>query len=268
MTFKDWVNYGNYEVYTGKLRALASGELPLEKWSYAGKDDYGILKNYISFTFEKLWREREEVEGDDEKQKIIYIDEKVACFNTGLFNKTWQPIYFFCEKNPKEGVQPWRFKNFFNEFTIQGVNIPTVAVKNLKRANYFSDPSLLIYDAKLDIIPQLNHILYDEENFNRIPEQLRVNGRDFCGSLIIGSIDKVKKRIQANYKTVVPQYYKGKIQLLVPLYLSNEDNPDLALVLSLNEDKTAYKGHTCLTKEMAYNNARLIARPDSYWLGP
>lgn len=25
-------------------------------------------------------------------------------------------------------------------------------------------------------------------------------------------------------------------------------------------------GHTCLTTEMAYNNARLIARPDSYWL--
>ncbi len=36
----------------------------------------------------------------------------------------------------------------------------------------------------------------------------------------------------------------------------------------LSEDKTVYYGHTCLTTEMAYNNARLIARPDSYWLPP
>lgn len=50
--------------------------------------------------------------------------------------------------------------------------------------------------------------------------------------------------------------------------LTNPDTPDLALVLSLSEDKTVYYGHTCLTTEMAYNNARLIARPDSYWLQP
>lgn len=39
-------------------------------------------------------------------------------------------------------------------------------------------------------------------------------------------------------------------------------------IISLSEDKTVYYGHTCLTTEMAYNNARLIARPDSYWLQP
>lgn len=27
-----------------------------------------------------------------------------------------------------------------------------------------------------------------------------------------------------------------------------------------------YQGHTCLTLDMAYNNARLIARPNSDWL--
>ena len=66
----------------------------------------------------------------------------------------------------------------------------------------------------------------------------------------------------------MPQLYRGKIQLLAPLYLTNPNNPDLALVLSLSDDKTVYYGHTCLTIEMAYNNARLIARPDSYWLQP
>lgn len=146
--------------------------------------------------------------------------------------------------------------------------MPSSAVPELHRASYFEDPSSLIYDIKLDIVPQWNHIINEDENFLRIPEQLRANGKEFCQTLIAGAINSVKKRIEANYKTVVPQFYNGRIQLLVPLYLTNPENPDLALVLSLSDDKTVYYGHTCLTTEMAYNNARLIARPDSYWLQP
>lgn len=141
-------------------------------------------------------------------------------------------------------------------------------MSELRRANYFKDPGALIFDVNLEILPQWDHILYDEENFLRIPEQLQANGKEFCQSLIDGAIRSVKKRIEANYKTIVPQFYKGKIQLLAPLYLTNPDKPDLALVLSMSDDKTVYYGHTCLTTEMAYNNARLIARPDSYWLQP
>ena len=42
---------------------------------------------------------------------------------------------------------------------------------------------------------------------------------------------------------------------------------DLALVVSEVGD-TEYRGHTVLTLEMAYTNARLVARPDSEWLKP
>ena len=74
--------------------------------------------------------------------------------------------------------------------------------------------------------------------------------------------------IDANYKTAVPQYYRGRIQLLIPICLVSESTPDLALVVSKNDAGTQYLGHTCLTLDMAYNNARLIARPDSAWLKP
>lgn len=246
---------------------LSSSDLPPETWSSSGKNDFGILKNYLCFTFEKLWTERE-ASSEENKQNYIYMDDNIACFNTGLYDKSWQPIYFYCEKNPILGFQDWRFSSFYNSYTIKTTNISTSAVSNLQRANYFDNPSLLIYDIKLDIIPQWDHILYDDKNFLRIPEQLRVNGKDFCRNLIDGAIHSVRKRIESNYKTVVPQFYNGKIQLLVPLYLTNSDTPDLALVLSLSDDKTVYYGHTCLTMDMAYNNARLIARPDSYWLHP
>lgn len=265
MQLKDWAFLGNYEFFNNKLKVLATNDLPPEKWSFAGKNDFGILKSYLYYSFEKLSQERE-LAAEDDLQKMIYMDDNIACFNTGLYDKTWQPIYFYCIKNHIEGFQKWRFKSFYNSYTINTTDISTADVSNLRRANYFEDPSALIFDVNLDIVPQWNHILYDEENFLRIPEQLRANGKEFCQSLIDGSINKVKKRIQANYKTIVPQLYRGKIQLLAPLYLTNPETPDLALVLSLSDDKTVYYGHTCLTTEMAYNNARLIARPDSYWL--
>jgi len=118
------------------------------------------------------------------------------------------------------------------------------------------------------IFPQWNHILDDEENYARIPSVLRALGKDVCRNVINGAIEKAKIRIDANYHTAVPQWYQGKIQLLVPLYLTNDVKPDLALVLSRSDDKSQYWGHTCLTTEMAYGNARLIAKPESFWLQP
>ncbi|MEG1874360.1 MAG: DUF3825 domain-containing protein, partial [Angelakisella sp.] len=241
MQLKDWAFLGNYDFYTSKLKLLTTNELPAEKWSYAGKSDFGILKNYLYYTFEKLWQERESAD-DATKQKYIYMDDEIACFNTGLYDKTWQPIYFYCVKNPIEGFQNWRFTAFYNSYTVKFSAISNAAISELRRANYFQDPSALIYDVNLDILPQWNHILYEEENFLRIPEQLRTNGKEFCQNLIDGAIRSVKKRIEANYKTIVPQFFHGKIQLLAPLYLSNPDTPDLALVLSLDENKTIYYG--------------------------
>ena len=74
----------------------------------------------------------------------------------------------------------------------------------------------------------------------------------------------------ANYKLAVPQYFSGKIQLLLPLYFGKENKPYLALTLTKveNDNSGYYLAHTCLTMDMAYNNARLIAKPESNWLLP
>jgi hypothetical protein len=53
----------------------------------------------------------------------------------------------------------------------------------------------------------------------------------------------------------------------MPLDLTGSGIADLALVVSAVSD-SAYRGHTVLTLEMAYTNARLVARPDSEWLKP
>lgn len=74
----------------------------------------------------------------------------------------------------------------------------------------------------------------------------------------------MKKKVSANYKLAIPQYYDGKIQLLLPLCLMSDDIPDIAIAVTKKEN--SYQGHTCLTLDMAYNNARLIAKPESNWL--
>ena len=65
----------------------------------------------------------------------------------------------------------------------------------------------------------------------------------------------------------IPEWYDGKIQLLLPLFLTDHTKPDLALVAEKINDKT-YSAQACLTLGMAYNNARLITRPSGGWLSP
>ena len=95
-----------------------------------------------------------------------------------------------------------------------------------------------------------------------------------------------KKKLCANYKWAVPTFYNGALDkddggdrkyspvcLLVPLYLDGDEThkPDVALVLRRqlmdgDPDKPYYFAPTCLTMEMARNNARVITRLDNTWL--
>lgn len=55
--------------------------------------------------------------------------------------------------------------------------------------------------------------------------------------------------------------FQGRVQYLLPIHLTNMERPDLAMALSIMDGY--YIGHTCLTLEMAYQNARLL--PDHGW---
>ena len=58
---------------------------------------------------------------------------------------------------------------------------------------------------------------------------------------------------------------------MLPIYLGEleeADQPHCALALSYDDTGRVkyYRGETILTLSMAYNNARLIAKPDVFWL--
>lgn len=132
-----------------------------------------------------------------------------------------------------------------------------------KRATYFSDIKDLIFDTNCDLRINLDHILNDEENFMRIPEQYR-NGSNIK-TLFNGAIEIAKKRIASNYNIAVPQFFEGYVQLLIPISLG-EDISHTDLVLAVSRNNGVYLGKTCLTLDMAYNNARLIAKPEAPWI--
>lgn len=232
-----------------KLSNLAS--LSPEKWSFGSSQDNIILKNYIIHTFLKL----------EEEDKILK-ENQYALVNTGLYTSFYESLfgYFVPNKNPNK--QFWFFEGFYTAYQLGIMGI----VNRPPRANYFSNPEALVFDTNCEIIPQYRHIFNDPENFLRIPTNIRESPNKTL--MFDGAIARAKHKIDANYKTAVPQYYKGKIQLLIPICLVNENNPDLALVVSKNDTGNQYLGHTCLSLDMAYNNARLIARPDSAWLHP
>ena len=164
------------------------------------------------------------------------------------------------EPNAAGGNQKYYLKGFMTPYELGEIGVVDLP----ERANYFDNPELLVFDAKCEINVQYKHILSDEENMKRIPSEIqKVKNLQYIFS---GAIDMMKKKVSANYKIAVPQYFNGKIQLLLPLCLVDPNVPDLALVVTKNSSGNFYQGHTCLTLEMAYNNARLIAKPDSNWL--
>jgi hypothetical protein len=72
------------------------------------------------------------------------------------------------------------------------------------------------------------------------------------------------KRARYTPGIVVQQWYCGRLQYLLPLFIMDDRHADVALTLDAKGGY--YMAYTALTLEMAYGNARLIARPEAAWL--
>ncbi len=259
--------FANFIRLDNSLDYLSSKLALPESWSYsnpekeyvegncAARFTLPILRNYLEHTYRRVRAE----------QKIHYtIDRRYSCFNTGLVTSNLEEIFAFFEQNksltPKS---PYFFKAFIKKsdsdfLTYFSQNQPLPA-------NYFGQPEFLLFNPMLELIPDIDHII--DDNKHRFPEPLKTAPSREVRKLLIGAIDDISKRARINYKLAIPQYYDGKIQLLLPLYLVSNHHPDLALVID-RINTTTYSARTCLTLGMAYNNARLIVCPHSEWLQP
>ena len=226
-----------------------------EDWTYKQKNSryaHPVLFNYIIYTFAQLLDEGKVVTATNSEGRGI------ACGNTGLVTDQQEELFaLFVENRDRASKQQWILEEF--------VKASNRKLNNIKQqpdiANYFDDPTKLIYDPKIELRADFDHIL--EDNLDRFPENLRQNTFQLRQNFD-GALDGAIKRVLRNYKNAVPQFYQKRLQLLLPLCMSRPNEADLALIVS--REGEVYIGSTVLPLDAAYNNARLIARPDREWL--
>ena len=233
-----------------------------EDWSYQhthSEFSKPILFNYIHYTFMRIQEEGKIAETND---------KRFSCFNTGLVTEFQEPIFMVFEQNfLKDNPSPWHFKKFAKRGDFELTKFTVLP----QMANYFDDPSLLVFDTRLELRANYEHII--AENKERFSEKYRSRPIYGLQNLVKGAIESAKERVTRNYKVAIPQYYRSRVQLLLPLCLEDPRLADLALVVARfdkegGETASFYRASTCLTLDMAYNNARLLARPDRDWLQP
>lgn len=258
-----FANVGTIDAFEDQLKALA-GLAQRENWNYRKpvqeqdefRSSFPILRSYLMYTFARL----------KEENKIALAERdgrRYACFNTGLVTPNQEEIFAYFDSNPavsRDGCD-WKLAGFRvssdRDLLQTFANLPELA-------NYFDDPSMLLYDRRRQLHVDIDHII--EDNASRLPESLR-NNPYLAHQVLEGAREVSRKRVYRNYKTAIPQFYRGEIQLLLPLCLEKRHEADVALVVSLMGENH-YRGDTILTLDQAYNNARLITKPDDEWLNP
>lgn len=195
----------------------------------ADPEDWGpsnrILKNYLSFSFSRaVFLTERDVDQTAPSNLPLVFDDDRCLFNTGLYTRRYETIYGLFEPNTKpDARQRWFLKGFFKESDPMLVSFEYLPC----RVRFAEDPSELVFDYRLPIRSNIDHILGDEENLTRIPASLMGEGNS------------------------------------LPLCLTG-DKPELAL--TIQREDGFYAARTCLTLDMAYNNARLICRPETSWI--
>ncbi len=227
-----------------------------EDWTYQNSPnhhDLPILYNYLMHTYQRV--------AEEGKINLSY-EEDFACFNTGLVSENQEPIFASFEVNRRsDAKQRWFFKGWYRRGRWELNIFPDLP----ELANYFDDPSVLVLDTRKDVRVNIEHIIQETPR-ERFPSEYATVPNHAVQTMLNGAISNAVERVRRNYKTAIPQFYRGRIQLLLPLCLNEPMKTDLALVVEIHDH--FYRASTCLTLDQAYNNARLIARPDRDWLQP
>lgn len=218
-----------------------------------------ILDKYINYVFKNQAYEHRNATSPTEADALFLIRNEYAVFNTGLLSRYLKPIYAYFEKNKREGyIHEWYFKGFVDDASTQLKYIHPLPAKPFSNLQY----GVISFIANWPLRVNVNHILNDPENLERIPQQFRTLGN--LSLLLETSVELMRRLSGIMPSLIVAQVYQGRIQYLMPLCLSDPNRPDLAMTVTPLEGY--YLCSTCLTLEMAYSNARLLAQPTAPWL--
>jgi Domain of unknown function (DUF3825) len=285
-----------------KLLENLAGLALKEDWDFkehpwATKRPFLNLKNYLNNTFLRIYREGKIVEREgysawntglvDRLYRPIY-----ACFrerkgSTANEVKNWS-FEYFCVVGQGPNGDAFRSR-FAGSYPVE--------------ARFFREMDDIYFDADTEFPFEMNdyHVLKQGIEENRYPIGFldrfaggfdssrfradskgylkevaeRVNGND---DIVRDCVDRIEKAVALaklrgrwNYRSVVPVYYPkfNQVSFLLPLCLKDDHTTDAALVFqkeTLGNGTKQYVARTIFNLAMAYQNARLVAKPISDWL--
>lgn len=232
-----------------------------EEWDFARpefkKDNvhFPILANFLNYTFIRLQQQGKIQQSPDATR---------ACLNTGLQTPEGKDIFatFYRNQAAIERAQPdWTLFGYFDAYSdkVRGFEpLPDIAT-------YIDDPSELVYNHHFEFEVDYRHIL--AENKERLPDVLQGNPH-LARNAVEGAINQLRERLKRNYKLAVPHWYNERVQLLLPLSITDDQRADVALVAEKDATRKKYVIRTVLSMDMAYLDARIICAPDRQWLNP
>lgn len=223
-----------------------------EIWSFDDSKPNKLLRAYIFKTFEQC----------NKQNKIMYSDNGEFCVsNTGLVTPSGKDILMFFTKNLKEGETDWFFKGFKTKVDRE---IMEYFHTTPELATYTENYQELYFNPNLNIEINTDHIL--DDNWDRIQQEIALP-KSVVKTLLQGVVEEAKIKVKRNMRLVVPQFYNGTIMYLMPVSIPVSDDKAVTMALAIEKTGTKqYRANTILTKDMAYEKARLLMKPESNWL--
>lgn len=247
-----------------QLDMLAEMALP-EPWRFKNpiyltkNPDTPILERYIHAIFKKQLIDYKDERNPSSAADYFHIKNEFCCFHTGLYTRRYKAIYACFDRNKKkDSLLEWFFRGFADELSPMLRHISPLP----KKPSYYMTQYGVNYNPEWPIRVNVEHILGDAENLSRIPPEIREAQN--LPLLLETAVELARRKAVVEPSIVVPQGYQGRVQYLLPICLTDMEQPDLAMTLTIMDGY--YLGNTCLTLEMAYLNARLLSRPVAHWL--
>jgi hypothetical protein len=284
MRLFDFAFVPNYPEPLERLKNLAAKE----HWGRGGR----MLKSYFNHMFDKVM--------DD--GLMTYLDDgEAAVFHTGLQTDKLHEIYAIFVKNERDDAQDWFFRGFTTEGALGLGDVLSQFDELPERARFIVRAEQAFYSLQsgppecnwseliLDNVSRIPRHIIDEATDGRIrlPDLRDVgkesyieylekaqedlsNDQEGVNQLISWlepALAKSMDQLVLDYKLAVPSWHaKDKcVALMLPLRVNSKD-PNMVLAVVWDTEKEFYVGLNLLTLEMAYNNSRLIARPEAEWL--
>lgn len=264
MILPDLFSFAYVPSWYSQLDELAEQARP-EPWRfrnpnyYTKNPDTPILERYIHAIFKKQAIDYNDERDPVKKAQYFHIKNEYACFHTGLYTHRYKAIYACFDRNKRQAsMLDWYFRGFSDEISPWLKYISPLPTK----PSYYMTQYGVNYNPEWPIRVNVDHILGDEENLSRLPAEIR-DARNLP-LLLETAVELARRKAVVEPSIVVPQGYQGRVQYLLPICLTDMEKPDLAMTLTIMDGY--YLGNTCLTLEMAYLNARLLAKPVASWL--